>query len=443
MGNLTDVFDLGGTPLDVMPEVTAPLGYFVQGCAKDEVAQVFYVTQVMPGGITLPGEPGPVSASQRNINGDMAVSQVLLDGTVTGTMYLTTFGHGQTLGVESVAEGFGEGGFGEGGFGGSAAYLWTETDAHDDGTGFGSGRKVARVLFSAGTVIDSTDPGLDIYDPIPGSTRVFPSLDLERNRLLLSWFDGASRFYSIYNFQDFKNHIFDPISTIPQSGVVGTLQSCALHANTVYLLEGTAYSGGNPPPGNTYQVALNATTGELIERVLNTQGPDLTYREPEGSTVIGSPTGPQLVTMFTAATGTPETMAMYSYGPTFEGMDWAFTTPTVDEAPFAWNDLHVRYRIPRAVSIQEVSPGVYEQIRYYAYTDELGATNLPQNPNQGTEFWPAQSAGLNFFRGGYEWTVTDTVKQDIINSGAAEESNFTPTSTGFGSGGFGEGGFGQ
>lgn len=105
--------------------------------------------------------------------------------------------------------------------------------------------------------------------------------------------------------------------------------------------------------------------------------------------------------------------------------DYLFTTNTVAEAPFAWNALHVRYRMDRGVSVQEVSPGVYEEIRYYAYTDELGASNLPPNPNQNTEFWPATSAGLHFFRGGYEHTVDDTVKADLISSGVATESNFT------------------
>lgn len=125
---------------------------------------------------------------------------------------------------------------------------------------------------------------------------------------------------------------------------------------------------------------------------------------------------------------------------------WIFTTPTVDEAPFAWNPLMERFRIPRAVSVVEVSPGVYKQVRYDAYTNEIGATNLPVNPNdQDTGFWPAPSAGLHYFRGGYEWRVDDQVKADIIASGAATSANFTPcpgSSLGYGVGGYGEGGFG-
>jgi hypothetical protein len=104
-----------------------------------------------------------------------------------------------------------------------------------------------------------------------------------------------------------------------------------------------------------------------------------------------------------------------------------------------------RFRLDRALSVQEVSPGVYVTTRYGAYTDEIGATNLPVNPNAGdTAFWPAQSAGLHYFRGGYEWPVSDQVKADLIASGVATNSNFVLTANqGFGQGGFGEGGFGS
>jgi hypothetical protein len=102
-----------------------------------------------------------------------------------------------------------------------------------------------------------------------------------------------------------------------------------------------------------------------------------------------------------------------------------------------------RFRMDRAVSIVEVSPGVYQQVRYDAYTNEIGATNLPVNPNeQDTAFWPAARAGLHYFRGGYEHMVDDTVKADIIASGVATEANFTYCAGGFGIGPFGVGPFG-
>jgi hypothetical protein len=124
--------------------------------------------------------------------------------------------------------------------------------------------------------------------------------------------------------------------------------------------------------------------------------------------------------------------------------DWIFTTPTVAEAPFAWSPLMERFRMNRGVSVVEVSPCVYEQVRYDAYTNEIGAVNLPPNPNaQDTAFWPAPREGLHYFRGGYEHIVTTDVKDCIISSGAADDSNFQLVpGEGFGEGGFGEGGYG-
>lgn len=123
--------------------------------------------------------------------------------------------------------------------------------------------------------------------------------------------------------------------------------------------------------------------------------------------------------------------------------NWIFTTPTVAEAPFAWNPLMERFRMDRAISIVEVSPCVYQQVRYDAYTNEIGAVNLPVNPNeQDTAFYPAPRAGLHYFRGGYEHIVDDATKACIIASGVADASNFTLYQGGFGEGGFGQGGFG-
>lgn len=120
---------------------------------------------------------------------------------------------------------------------------------------------------------------------------------------------------------------------------------------------------------------------------------------------------------------------------------WLFTTPTVAEAPFAWNPLHERFRINRGVSIREISPDVWREVRYDAYGEELGATNLPQS-GLDPDFWPQPSLGLRYYRGGYEWIVDDATKASLIASGLVTEANFTAPLDTFGGGGFGEGGFG-
>lgn len=126
--------------------------------------------------------------------------------------------------------------------------------------------------------------------------------------------------------------------------------------------------------------------------------------------------------------------------------DWIFTTPTVAEAPFAWNSLMERFKMDRGISIVEIAPCEYREVRYDAYTNEIGAVNLPPNPNAGyPEFWPAPQTGLHYFRGGYEHIVDDATKACLIGSGLVTEDNFTPVggSSGFGHGPFGHTPFGH
>jgi hypothetical protein len=124
--------------------------------------------------------------------------------------------------------------------------------------------------------------------------------------------------------------------------------------------------------------------------------------------------------------------------------NWVFTTPTVDEAPFSWSPLMQRYRITRGISIVETSPCVYQQVRYDAYTNEIGAVNLPDNPNANdVAFWPAPQAGLHYFRGGYEWLVDDATKACLIASGVGvSEDNFQLPPDTYGAGDYGDGLYG-
>lgn len=104
--------------------------------------------------------------------------------------------------------------------------------------------------------------------------------------------------------------------------------------------------------------------------------------------------------------------------------NWHFATPTTSEAPFAWNDLMIRYRMNRGVSVVQTAPGAnYILERYQPWTDELGDLNYPAQPNNPN----VQPTGLNNFRGGYDWIVDDATKTDLINSGIGiTGANFTP-----------------
>lgn len=118
---------------------------------------------------------------------------------------------------------------------------------------------------------------------------------------------------------------------------------------------------------------------------------------------------------------------------------YLFTTPTVAEAPFAWNSLMERFRMNRGISIIEVTPGVFEEIRFYSYTEETGALNLPRDTAyQSQQFYKP----IRVFRGGYAHIVDDATKAALIASGLVTESNFSTPPGSFGAGGFGDGPFG-
>lgn len=80
----------------------------------------------------------------------------------------------------------------------------------------------------------------------------------------------------------------------------------------------------------------------------------------------------------------------------------------------------------RGLSVVETTTNVFVTTRYYAYTDEIGAENLPPNPNeQDTAFYPAPATGLRYYRGGYRHEVSDQDRTDLINSGVVTSANFT------------------
>lgn len=112
-------------------------------------------------------------------------------------------------------------------------------------------------------------------------------------------------------------------------------------------------------------------------------------------------------------------------------------TLSVSEAPFAWNALMERYRINRALTIQETAHNVWETVRYDSYTNELNYTGT--GPGAPTVVQPN---GLRYYRGGYTYQVSDQDRTDLINSGLVDASYFTFCSNGFGQGPFGSGPFG-
>lgn len=92
--------------------------------------------------------------------------------------------------------------------------------------------------------------------------------------------------------------------------------------------------------------------------------------------------------------------------------DWYFSTPTVEEAPFAWEVPLDRYRMKRGVTVLEIQTGVWETGRYLSYTEELAIIN----------------AGLRYYAGGHIHIVDDATRAELIAYPGlgVTAANFTP-----------------
>jgi hypothetical protein len=85
--------------------------------------------------------------------------------------------------------------------------------------------------------------------------------------------------------------------------------------------------------------------------------------------------------------------------------EWLFTTPTVEEGPAGEHRLFYFYKLDRGITIVLKPTGGYAQIRY------------PEDA--ALEDYPV------VYRGGYQYTVDDTTKANLIAGGVGvTEDNF-------------------
>lgn len=380
-----------------------------QNVSLDWVNNRLYSTQIINGGVLLPGEVAPAKTQAQRANaGDLAITEMTRTGTITGVMYARSMGHGVSLSAEPV---------------GSDTYLWMEADAVPDGV-FGYARQVGRVKFVAGTTVDASSPLVEKFQPWTGVRRVLSSVDFQNDRIMVSAADMTTqrnRSYRTYNLSQFRLGIFNIEYTWPIVGLNPdrSLQNHVLYGDFVYQLTGHNYSATNPPPGDSTISCTDITTGLLAEKFDNFTAVGLNNREPEALNVDHSVPSARLFFGFSTNAPAPVRFCTLYYwdlrgfvppDPPPPDIEWIYTTNTVEEAPFAWNSLMQRYRIPRGISTVEVSPGVYEETRFDSYTDELDTL----------------AAGLHYFRGGYEHRIRTAIRQQLIASGVATAANFVP-----------------
>ncbi|MEU0480559.1 teichoic acid biosynthesis protein C [Streptosporangium sp. NPDC006013] len=201
--------------------------------------------------------------------GNLCVTKLSLGGTVLGHMYLMGFGHGVQIGVEPS---------------GTTAYLWTETNGVNDGAN-AWGNRLARFKFVNGQTLTASSSALTKYAPIAGATSTTCAIDPSTNRLIMRYRAGGTARFAVYSLAALKSGTATPLFDIAQPSGLGVFQGYTVYGRYLYLLDGTAYSGSNPAPGNTYITCVDLRTGGKVQRSLSQAGKSLDFREPEGMAI--------------------------------------------------------------------------------------------------------------------------------------------------------------
>ncbi|MCX0244725.1 phage baseplate protein [Streptomyces drozdowiczii] len=322
-------FDLTAEPVDLFGgELRLAQGKVHQQVAFDAVTGLAYVTQLISDGRQLADEPAVVPGVERDHRGDLCVNEVTPDGTVRAVMYLRGVGHGGGLGVEHVDD---------------RVWLWLETDADPVTSGFAYGKRIGRVAFTPGAIVDAGSPDIEVFDPTPGASHVTPSLDLEHGRIGVRQRVPDTEEYLVYDLEAFKRRSFTPLFRFP---AVYRTQAWCLYGDLLYQNEGNPYSAANPLPGNSWWNVYDITTGHTIERRFNTTALGLSHRETEAITVRRTPDGPQLVFGFATREPGPRQMTLFGITATTDG--------TGDHVP--WTDLNYEseiYTPPRSTYVPQ------------------------------------------------------------------------------------------
>ncbi|MFD3544896.1 signaling protein [Streptomyces sp. NPDC058655] len=288
-------------------ELLAPTRLFnttgPQSFAFDDANGLIFTLQTLQAGIRLSDEDEPVDADGRKGAGDMCLTRLTSAGKVTGHMYLRGFGHGISFAVEPV---------------GKRTYLWVEGRA-DPKTGYG--RSVARTPFKDGAILDSSDPAVTHYDPVPGASDVSPSLDLAGGRVLVSYEEDDEQRFAVYQMVDFLAGHTESAQFVKAGVQVREeewFQGCALYGNFIYVLTGNPYTdkkGDNPRKsgGNTFISAIDVLTGKPQGRQRVTVAPDLPYREPEGMAITLAGARPGLCIGFSVKNEDRRELTLYRF----------------------------------------------------------------------------------------------------------------------------------
>lgn len=240
----------------------------MQSFAFDNINRRVYTVQLMAGGNQLPDEDAPVSGGDRAGRGDLCITQLDLDGNERGHMYLPGFGHGVQIGVETI---------------GRRARLWCGTAS--DTTGYAT--RVGAFDFRDGAILRYGSPLITCFDPIRDAEGTIIHTDIAtdvvHHRLLVRYIvqDVGARYAWFRGARPAGRPAADVVSP-----PLGTFQGYAPWRDRGYLLSGDHSATAEPSPGNTTVTTIDLRTGEVLDAVPIAALPELSYREPEGMSIL-------------------------------------------------------------------------------------------------------------------------------------------------------------
>ncbi|OAR26759.1 hypothetical protein A8W25_00125 [Streptomyces sp. ERV7] len=236
-------------------------------------------------------------------------------GRLTGSMYLTGFGHGISMGAEPV---------------GTDTYLWTEVGpvSPNDGVSNAFGQAVTRFRFEDGATLDQAGvPDAKKFCP-PGGRNTGPSVDLANNTLTIVYFKGSVRCFTRYDLARAAQGEWVEVGStfeLPAGAESGlTFQGYTALNGVLYV-----YQWKKDPvttyPGTSYITSYSLDSKTKLDSQVVTGADGLERREPEGLAVEVDPK-------------TGETRLLFGFSDTVPGttgrrnvtIGWYPTQPAVD-----------------------------------------------------------------------------------------------------------------
>jgi hypothetical protein len=229
-------------------------------------------------------------------HGDLTLTHLDGGGRIMSWMYLLGFGHGETISVQAAHPGL---------------WIWVEAVSARGPTAFadGFGTQIARFRWQAGATIRPLSPGVELYNPNPGTFHNAPSLRLADGLVAARYMTAdAHEHTAVYELGGFLAHRYVPVRVLDRPSYPGTGQGWALMpgGETIARLTGDHYSPANPPPGDTQLTIYDA--GGIVSQEPILDGLDLSWREPEGV----QPAAGQICYGFASGPATGRRASIYS-----------------------------------------------------------------------------------------------------------------------------------